>query len=56
MERILKGQKITHLEGNSLIGDSQRGFRNTRSCLTSLLDYYVLVIDTDDGVTTKQWS
>ena len=31
MERL-----ITHLEGNNLISDSQHGFRNKPSCLTSL--------------------
>ena len=37
MERLVKGRLITHLEMNNLIGDSQHGFRNKRSCLTSLL-------------------
>ena len=31
---------------NNLIGDSQHGFRNKRSCLTSLLDFFAQVIDT----------
>ena len=30
------------------IGDSQHGFRNKRSCLTSLLDFFAQVIDTND--------
>ena len=30
---------------NNLIGDSQHGFRNKLSCLTSLLDFYARVID-----------
>ena len=33
---------------NNLIGDSQHGFRNKRSCLTSLLDFFAQVIDTYD--------
>ena len=33
---------------NNLIGDSQHGFRNKRSCLTSLLDFYAQVIGTYD--------
>ena len=37
MERLIKGKIITHLEGNNLIGDSQHGFRNMSSCLTSML-------------------
>ena len=40
MERLVKGRLITHLEMNNLIGDSQHGFRNKRSCLTSLLDFF----------------
>ena len=48
MERLIKGKIITHLEGNNLIGDSQHGFRNKHSCLTSLLDFFARVIDTYD--------
>ena len=48
MERLIKGRIITHLEGNNLIGDSQHGFRNKCSCLTSLLDFFARVIDTYD--------
>ena len=48
MERLVKGRLITHLEMNNLIGDSQHGFRNKRSCLTSLLDFFAQVIDTYD--------
>ena len=32
----------------NLIGDSQNGFRNKRSCRTSLLDFFAIVIDTYD--------
>ena len=48
MERLVtvKGRLITHLEMNNLIGDSQHGFRNKRSCLIGLLDFYAQVIDT----------
>ena len=38
---------------NNLIGDSQHGFRNTRSCLTSLLDFFAQVIDTYDTDNNK---
>ena len=48
MERLVKGRLITHLEMNNLIGDSQHGFRNKRSCLTSLLDFFAQLIDTYD--------
>ena len=33
---------------NYLIGDSQHGFRNKRSSLISLLDFFGKVIDTSD--------
>ena len=46
MERLVKWRLNTHLEMNNLVGDSQHGFRNKRSCLTSLLDFFVQVIDT----------
>ena len=38
---------------NNLIGDSQHGFRNKRSCLTSLLDFFAQVIDTYDREINK---
>ena len=53
MERLVKGRLITHLEMNNLIGDSQHGFRNKRSCLTSLLDFFDQVIYTYDTDNNK---
>ena len=53
MERLIKGKLITHLEMNNLIGDPQHGFRNKRSCLTSLLDFKPQVIDTYDTGNNK---
>ena len=53
MERFVKGRLITHLEMNNLIGDSQHGFQNKRSCLTSLLDFDAQVIDTCDTDNNK---
>ena len=54
MERLVnKGSLITHLEMNKLIGDSQHGFRNKCSCLTSLLDFFSKVIDIYDTDNTK---
>ena len=53
MERLVKGRLITHLEMNNLIGDSKHGFRNKRSCLTSLLDLFAQVIDTYDTDNNK---
>ena len=53
MERLVKGRLITHLEMKNLISDSQHGFRNKRSCPTSLLDFFSKVIDTYDTVNNK---
>ena len=53
MERLIKERLSTHLETNNLIGDSQHGFRNKRSCLTSLIDFYTQVIDTYDTDNNK---
>ena len=38
---------------NNLIGDSQHSYRNKRSCLTSLLDFYAKVTDTYDTDNNK---
>ena len=40
METILRNTLVKYLEENSLINSSQHGFRNKRSCLTNLLDFY----------------
>ena len=53
MERLIKEKIISHLEGNNLIGDSKHGFRSKRSCLTSLLDFFVSVIDIYDTGNNK---
>ena len=53
MERLVKGRLITHLEIINPIGDSQHGFRNKRSCLTSLLNFYAEVIDAYDTDNNK---
>ena len=47
MERLIKVKIITHLEHNNLIGDSQHGFRNKRSCL----NFFARVINTFDTQT-----
>ena len=53
MERLVNGRLITYLETNNQIGDSQHGFRNKRSWLTSLLDLFSQVIDTHDTNNNK---
>ena len=40
METIIRDKMVTYLEDNSLINSSQHGFRNRRSCLTNLLDFF----------------
>ena len=40
METILRDKLVNFLGENSLIKNSQHGFRNKRSCLTNLLDFY----------------
>jgi len=39
MERIIKEEIVHHLQRNSIIKDSQHGFRNKKSCLTNLLEF-----------------
>ena len=53
-ERFVKGRLITHLEMNNLIGDSQHVFRDKRSCLTSLLEFFAQVIDTCGSNNNKE--
>ena len=48
MEILVKGRLMTHLEMDNPLGDSQHGFRNKRSCLTSPLDFFAQVVDTYD--------
>ena len=38
---------------NTLIGDSQHGFQNKRSSLTSLVDFFAQVMDTYDTYNNK---
>ena len=40
LEKIIRDKVVTFLEDNSIISDSQHGFRNKRSCLTNLLDFF----------------
>lgn len=39
-ETIVRDKMVQYLECNSLIQDSQHGFRNNRSCLSNLLTFY----------------
>ncbi len=40
METIIRSKMENFLYGNSILGDSQHGFRKGRSCLTNLLDFF----------------
>ena len=40
METIIRDELVTFLGENSMINNSQHDFRNKRSCLTNLLDFY----------------
>ena len=40
LESIIRDKVVNYLEGNSLIRDTQHGFRHKRSCLSNLLTFY----------------
>ena len=40
MESLIRDKTVAFLESNNIIKDSQHGFRNKRSCLTNLLDFF----------------
>ena len=49
LELIIRDHLVSHLNTHNLIRDSQHGFRNNKSCLTNLLDFFDRVIkDYDD--------
>ena len=54
MKRLVKLKIIAHLEGNNLIGDSQQGFRNKCSCLTSLLASFLVSLTPMKRITTSR--
>ena len=43
MEKIIKKELVTYLEGNELICETQHDFRKNRSCLTNLLNFFEAV-------------
>ena len=50
IETIIRDKIVNHLEDNSLILNSQHGFRRGRSCLTNLIEFFQKVINIhDDG-------
>ncbi len=40
LETLIRDKVVKFLEENGLINNSQFGFRNKRSCLTNLLDFF----------------
>ena len=40
METVIRNKTVRYLEGNKIIKDSQHGFRNRRSCLANLLNFF----------------
>ena len=50
LESIIRDKLMVFLDTNSLLIDTQHGFRNHRSCLTNLLDFFdKLTEETDKG-------
>ena len=43
-ERLIKKQIVTHLSTNQLYNETQHGFRNSRSTLTNLIEYYESIL------------
>ena len=48
LERIIKDKITSFLDRHKLIIDSQHGFRNNRSCLTNLLEFYNYIFSNYD--------
>jgi hypothetical protein len=48
MERMIKTVITSHLETNNLLKNTQHGFRNKRSCLSNLLDFFGRVTEIYD--------
>ena len=48
LETIIRDKLVKHLEGNSLLNNTQHGFRNKRSCLTNLLDFLYDILNQYD--------
>lgn len=50
LESIIKEKLLYHLDKNKLIKDTQHGFRNGKSCLTNLIEFFEQVTnDLDQG-------
>ena len=49
MEQIILNAIPRHLQGNQVIGPSQHGFMNVKSCLTNLIFYDKVTHSVDKG-------
>ena len=49
LERVFKDNIVIFLERNSCINNSQHGFRNKKSCLTNLLEFFEYVAEQLDS-------
>ncbi len=49
MEKIIRDELVKFLEDNNIISDAQHGFRNKRSCLTNLLDFFGSIYENLDN-------
>ncbi|MCP4269647.1 MAG: hypothetical protein GY777_29425, partial [Candidatus Brocadiaceae bacterium] len=52
LETIIRDRIVDYLEENSLIKDSQHGFRRKRSCLSNLLEFYNSLFSLHDATKT----
>ena len=48
METVIRSKIVMFLEENKIIKDSHHRFRNRRSCLTNLLDFFYEVFNSYD--------
>ena len=48
METVIRDSIVRFLEESHVLNDSQHGFRNKRSCVTNLLDFFHYVFDVYD--------
>ena len=49
LESIIRDKLVTYLESNKLIHNTQHGFRQKRSCLTNLLEFYHKLFNIHDN-------
>ena len=49
MESIIRDSIVTYFDDNKMIGDSQHGYRQHRSCLTNLLEFMEDISSIDRG-------